>query len=235
MGALMMGLLIISISHQAFIPDSFGIISTNVNPNNSTVLTGYVLCLMNQTTNDCKDCPPNCITFKSNNVVVSNNDLASEIGAIYEKSLRQISIIKSSDINTNHTKTAIIYLQSMFLKNQIKSHELSLIASIFSKINQTNSTTNLGKNLHVSLDSLNQDNSSSPIAISIVGLLSKNVDLLINSDSIIHKIGHYPNLPYDLDEQKEWLKSILIYTILGCEFAGPLGCLLSSIHGSEIV
>ena len=115
---------------------------------NSTILPGYINCLIEYTTKQCSDCPPNCITYKTSNFIIDNKDLASNVDNIFEKSLRQISIIKSADINTNHTKTAIIYLQSLLLKNNIKPSELTLITDIFNSINQTNSTTTLGKTLH---------------------------------------------------------------------------------------
>ena len=76
---------------------------------------------------------------------------------------------------------------------------------------------------------------SSPIAISIVNITSKGVDLLVNSDSIIHRIQGYPDLPYDLNEQKEWINGILSGTIVGCEISGVLGCLMASILTSGIV
>lgn len=234
LGVCLTSVVVLSVSLLTTLTNSYGIHFTNVSPNNLTVVSGYVNCLMNYATNECKDCPPNCITYKSNNVFVNNNELASKIGEVYEKSLRQMSIIEAADLNTNHTKTDIIYLQSLFLKNQIKSNELSLITSIFNNISQTNSTTILGKTLHSQLDNLKEDQSASPIATSIVSLLSENVDLLINSDGIIHKIEKYPNLPYDLVEQKTWLNSILSGTIVGCELSGPLGCLLASIDASGI-
>src|SRR6185503_9507574 len=156
---------------------------------------------------------PNCITYKTSNFIIDNKDLASSVDKIFEKSLRKISIIKSADISTNHTKTAIIYLQSLLLKNNIKPSELTVITDIFNDINQTNSTTTLGKTLHDKIKELEMKKDSSPIAISIVNITSKGVDLLVNSDSIINKIQGYPDLPYDLNEQKEWINGILSGTI----------------------
>lgn len=204
-------------------------------PANSTILPGYINCLIDYTTKQCNECPPNCITFKTSNFIIDNKDLASNLDKIYEKSLRQISIIKSADINTNHTKTSIIYLQSLLLKNNIKPSELTLITDIFNNINQTNSTTTLGKTLHAKIKELETNKDSSPIAISIVNITSKSVDLLVNSDSIVHRIQEYPDLPYDINEQKEWINSILSSTIVGCEISGVLGCLMASIVTSGIV
>ena len=204
-------------------------------PANSTILPGYVNCLIEYTTEQCSDCPPNCITYKTSNFIIDNKDLASSVDKIFEKSLRQISIIKSADISTNHTKTAIIYLQSLLLKNNIKPSELTLITDIFNNINQTNSTTTLGKTLHDKIKELATIKDSSPIAISIVNLTSKSVDLLVNSDSIIHRIQDYPDLPYDINEQKEWVNDVLTGTIVGCEISGVLGCLMASIMTSGIV
>ncbi len=202
---------------------------------NSTILPGYINCLITYTTKQCSECPPNCITYKASNFIIDNKDLASNVDKVFEKSLRQISIIKSADISTNHTKTAIIYLQSLLLKNNIKPSELTLITDIFNDINQTNSTTTLGKTLHDKIKELEMKKDSSPIAISIVNITSKGVDLLVNSDSIIHRIQGYPDLPYDLNEQKEWINGILSGTIVGCEISGVLGCLMASILTSGIV
>jgi hypothetical protein len=202
---------------------------------NSTILPGYINCLISYTTNQCSECPPNCITYKASNFIIDNKDLASNVDKVFEKSLRQISIIKSADISTNHTKTAIIYLQSLLLKNNIKPSELTLITDIFNDINQTNSTTTLGKTLHDKIKELEMKKDSSPIAISIVNITSKGIDLLVNSDSIIHRIQGYPDLPYDLNEQKEWINGILSGTIVGCEISGVLGCLMASILTSGIV
>lgn len=202
---------------------------------NSTILPGYINCMIEYTTKQCSDCPPNCITYKTSNFIIDNKDLASNVDNIFEKSLRQISIIKSADINTNHTKTAIIYLQSLLLKNNIKPSELTLITDLFNSVNQTNSTATLGKILHDKIKELATIKDSSPIAISIVNLTSKSVDLLVNSDSIVHRIQGYPDLPYDINEQKEWINGILSGTIVGCEISGVLGCLMASILTSGIV
>ena len=204
-------------------------------PANSTILPGYINCLIEFTTSQCSECPPNCITYKTSNFIIENKDLASNVDKIYEKSLRQISIIKSADINTNHTKTAIIYLQSLLLKNNIKPSELTLITDIFNNINQTNSTTTLGQTLHAKVKELEAIKDSSPIAISIVNIISKSVDLLVNSDSIVHRIQEYPDLPYDINEQKEWINGMLSGPIVGCEISGVLGCLMASIVTSGIV
>ena len=204
-------------------------------PANSTILPGYVNCLIDYTTNQCSECPPNCVTFRTNNFIIANKDLAINLDKIYEKSLRQISIIKSADINTNHTKTAVIYLQSLLLKNNIKPFELTLISDLYNDINQTNSTTALGKSLHAKQKELETKRDSSPIAVSIINITTKSVDLLINSDSIVHRIQDYPDLPYDINEQKQWITGILSSTIVGCEISGVLGCLMTSIVSSGIV
>jgi hypothetical protein len=126
-------------------------------------------------------------------------------------------------------------LQSLLLKNEINLEELTLITNIFNEINKTNSTTTLGKNLHAKLQEFLVNEKTSPISISIVSILAKSVDLLINSDSIISKISEYPNLSHDLREQKTWLNNNLANTIVGCEIAGVLGCLLASIISSGII
>jgi hypothetical protein len=202
---------------------------------NSTILPGYINCLIEYTTKECSECPPNCITYKTNNFIIDNKDLASSADKIFEKSLRQISIIKSADIQTNHTKTAIIYLQSLLLKNHIKPSELTLITDIFNNINQTNSTATLGQTLHAKIQELAAIKDSSPIATSFVNITSKSVDLLVNSDGIVHRIQDYPDLPYDINQQKQWLNGILSGTIVGCEISGVLGCLMASIFSSGLV
>lgn len=132
-------------------------------------------------------------------------------------------------------RQCIIYLQSLLLKNNIKPSELTLITDIFNNINHTNSTATLGKTLHDKIKELETIKDPSPIATSIVNLTSKSVDLLVNSDSIIHRIEGYPDLPYDINEQKEWINSILSGTIVGCEISGVLGCVMASILTSGIV
>ena len=214
---------------------AYGVNNSEFNANNSTILPGYLSCLINYTTSQCKECPPNCITFGSESFIIKNKELAPVLDRIFEKSLRQISIIESSEIQPNHTKTSIIYLQSLLLKNEINLEELKAITNLYNDINKTNSTTTLGKNLHSKLQEFVINEKTSPTSIAIVSILSKSVDLIINSDSIINKIGEYPSLSFDLREQKAWLNNILSNTIIGCEIAGVLGCLLASITSSGII
>lgn len=90
----MIALLIIVTSHPALSLNCYADNIKNINPSNSTFFTGYVECLKKYSTNQCKACLPNCITFNSNDLVISNDELASNIDYIYVKTLIQVSIIE---------------------------------------------------------------------------------------------------------------------------------------------
>jgi hypothetical protein len=212
-------------------------ISTNLINNsnniNNTVLPGYLHCFIDYRTSNCDDCPPICLSNTDKNIIIKNNVFARNIDQIFEKSLRQISTVKAGFEN-NDTNTANIYLQSLLLKNQLNINELNLINQIIKSIQKANSTISLAKYVHTNLDELNSNDKSSPIAISILNITSKSIDLLINSDSILNQIQGYPNLAHDLSVQKKWITKIISNTIIGCEVAGISGCLMSSIFTTGI-
>jgi hypothetical protein len=212
-------------------------LSTNLINNSknidNTVLPGYLRCFIDYRTSNCDDCPPICLSDKDKNMIIKNNVFAKNIDQIFEKSLRQISTVKTGFEN-NDTNTANIYLQSLLLKNQINIDELNLINEIIKFIQKANSTISLAKHVHTNLDKLNSDVKSSPIAISILNITSKSIDLLINSDSILNQIQGYQNLTHDLSVQKKWITKIITNTIIGCEVAGVSGCLTSSIFTTGI-
>jgi hypothetical protein len=204
-----------------------------INNINTTILPGYLGCFMDYKTSQCDDCPPSCLSNNSSNIIIDNKKLANNIDQLFEKSLRQISNVKSG-INKNDTYLASIYLRSLLLKNQIKISELNLIDGIIKDIQKTDSIVSLGKNIQGKLKILNLDKNSTPIAISIVNITSKSVDLLINSDNIISIIQGNTNLKNDLTVQKKWVSKIIANTILGCEVTGLPGCLVSSIFTTGI-
>jgi hypothetical protein len=204
-----------------------------INNINTTILPGYLGCFMDYKTSQCDDCPPSCLSNNSSNIIIDNKKLANNIDQLFEKSLRQISNVKSG-INKNDTYLASIYLRSLLLKNQIKISELNLIDGIIKDIQKTDSIVSLGKNIQGKLKILNLDKNSTPIAISIVNITSKSVDLLINSDNIISIIQGNTNLKNDLTVQKKWVSKIIANTILGCEVTGLSGCLVSSIFTTGI-
>jgi len=204
-----------------------------INNINTTILPGYLGCFIDYKTSQCDDCPPSCLSNNSSNIIIDNKKLANNIDQLFEKSLRQISNVKSG-INKNDTYLASIYLRSLLLKNQIKISELNLIDGIIKDIQKTDSIVSLGKNIQEKLKILNLDKNSTPIAISIVNITSKSVDLLINSDNIISIIQGNTNLKNDLTVQKKWVSKIIANTILGCEVSGLSGCLVSSIFTTGI-
>ncbi len=213
---------------EIFSLNNSAIINNSSFLNDSTILPGYINCLLQYTTKECDDCPPNCITFKSNNFIIKNKELADKIDQVFEKSLRQISILNAG-MNQNDTNTAQVYLQSMLLKHHLKISEVYLISDLIKKIRNANSTIIMGKDIHEKLNILTEDKTATPLALSILKITLKSTDLLINSDSIVFDIQNYPNLSHDLSEQKKWLLKILSNTIVGCEISGVLGCLMSSI------
>jgi hypothetical protein len=204
-----------------------------INNTNNTIIPGYLGCFIDYRTSKCDDCPPSCLSNNSSNIIIENKKLASNIDQLFEKSLRQISTVKSGT-NKNDTYLAGIYLRSLLLKNQIKISELNLIDGIIKDIQRTDSIVSLGKDIQGKLKILILDKNSSPIAISITNITSKSVDLLINSDNIITVIQGNTNLKNDLTVQKKWITKIIANTILGCEISGLSGCLVSSIFTTGI-
>jgi hypothetical protein len=211
---------------------SFGFtISTNAT--NSTVLPGYLKCFINYTTSNCNDCPPICLSYNEKKILIDNKELAKNIDQVFEKSLRQISTVRSG-LENNDTNTASIYLRSLLLKNQITIPELNLIYEVMNDVQKANSIVSLGKNIQSKLNILDSNKTSTPIAISIVNIISKSINLLVNSDNIISQIHGYTNLLNDLAEQKKWIEKIITNTIIGCEVSGITGCLVSSIFTTGV-
>ena len=101
-------------------------------------------------------------------------------------------------------------------------------------VQKANSIVSLGKNIQSKLNILDSNKTSTPIAISIVNIISKSIDLLVNSDNIISQIHGYTNLLNDLTEQKKWIEKIITNTIIGCEVSGITGCLVSSIFTTGV-
>ncbi len=205
---------------------------TSINTNN-TILPGYIECFIEYKTSQCDNCPPSCLSDNTSNIIIENKKLASDIDKIFENSLRQISIVKSG-VDKNDTYTASIYLRSLLLKNQIKISELNLIDKLIGNIQTADTMVSLGKNVEEKLKTLTFDRNSNPIAISIVNITHKSIDLLINSDDILSTIQGNPNLSHDLIEQKKWITKIIANTIIGCEVSGITGCMVSSIFTTGI-
>ncbi|MGN6351361.1 MAG: hypothetical protein ACTHL3_07855 [Candidatus Nitrosocosmicus sp.] len=203
-------------------------------PSRNTTLSGYMGCFIDFKTSNCDDCPPSCLSFNSSNIIVDNKILAKNIDKVFENQLRQISEVRSG-VNKNDTYTASIYLYSLLLKNQIKLPELNLLEQLINDSQTTNSLVFLGKDVKDKLNLLTSDNSSSsPIAISIVNIISKSIDLLIDGDSILSTIEGNPNLMHDLPTQKKWILEVLDNAIIGCDESGLAGCLASSVASSGI-
>ncbi|MGN6614021.1 MAG: hypothetical protein ACTHKC_03165 [Candidatus Nitrosocosmicus sp.] len=203
-------------------------------PSRNTTLSGYIGCFIDFKTSNCDDCPPSCLSFNSSNIIVDNKILAKNIDKVFENQLRQISEVRSG-VNKNDTYTASIYLYSLLLKDQIKLPELNLLEQIINDSQTTNSLVFLGKDVKDKLNLLTSDNSSSsPIAISIVNIISKSIDLLIDGDNILSTIEGNPNLMHDLPTQKKWILEVLDNAIIGCDESGLAGCLASSVASSGI-
>lgn len=202
-------------------------------PSRNTTLSGYIGCFIDFKTSNCDDCPPSCLSFNSSNIIVDNKILAKNIDKVFENQLRQISEVRSG-VNKNDTYTASIYLYSLLLKNQIKLPELNLLEQLINYSQTTNSLVSLGKDVKDKLNLLTSDNSSSPITISIVNIVSKSIDLLIDGDSILSTIAGNPNLMHDLPTQKKWILEVLDNAIIGCDESGLAGCLASSVASSGI-
>ena len=211
---------------------SFGF-SISTNTANNTTLPGYLKCFIDYTTSNCNDCPPICLSLNEKNIVIENKELAKNIDQVFEKSLRQISTVRSG-LENNDTNTASIYLRSLLLKNQITIPELNLIDDMINDIHKANSIVALGKDIQSKLNVLNYNETSTPIAISIVNITSKSIDLLINSDNIISQIHGHTNLLNDLNEQKKWIEKIITNTVIGCEVSGITGCLVSSLFTTGV-
>lgn len=218
-----------------FAPISLAIAQVHIDANSSTILPGQLACLIEYKTSICKQCPPNCISYKNENFVINNKELAKKIDQIYEKSLRQISLIEAGTNKSNITSTAMIYLQSLLLKNLIKIPEFKMITDIIQKTTTTNSTVELGKYLHQKIDNFSNNTSFSPIALAIVNISSKNVDLLINKDGIVSKIQNYTDLSNDTSQQKSWILRTISNTIMGCEISGLIGCMISPVVTSGLL
>lgn len=227
--------ILIILSSIIIISPKFIMAQSSINASNSTILPGQLACLIEYKTSSCKQCPPNCISFKSENFVIDNKELAKKIDQIYEKSLRQISLIEAGTNQSNITSTATIYLQSLLLKNLIKIPEFQMITDIIQKTNSINSTVELGKYMHNKLDNLTNKTNYSPIAFAIINIGSKNVDLLINKDGIISKIQNYTDLSNNISQQKNWILKTISNTIMGCEISGLIGCIISPIVTSGLL
>jgi hypothetical protein len=212
---------------------TFSINFVTSNHTNTTILPGYLECFIDYKTSQCDDCPPSCLSDNNSNIIIENKNLATNIDKIFENSLRQISVVKSG-VDKNDSYTASIYLRSLLLKNQIKISELNLIDDIIKNIQTADSIVSLGKNVEGKLRILISDENSNPIAISIVNITSKSIDLLINSDNILSSIQEYPNMSHDLTAQKKWITKIIASTIIGCEVSGIQGCLVAPIFTSGI-
>lgn len=208
---------------------------TFVHPNNTnnTILPGYIECFLDYKTSRCDECPPGCLSDNSSYIVVENKKLARDIDQVFEKTLRQISNVKSG-VDKNDTYTAGIYLRSLLIKHQIKISELTLIDKIIEDIQAADSIVSLGNNVHEKLKILTSDKNSSPVAISIVNITSKSIDLLISSNDILSSIQEDTNLMNDLATQKKWITEILDNTVVGCDVSGISGCLTASIFSAGI-
>ncbi len=202
-----------------------------INNTNNSILSGYINCFIDFKTSICNDCPPNCLSNNST-TIINDKKLSRNSDLVFEKSLRQLSSIKS--YSKNDTFLAGIYLRSLLLKNEINVLEFNLISNLIEKIQNSNSLISIGKEVHNKLKLLEDDNNSNSISISIINTLAKSIDLLINSDQILYKIKGYPNLLNDLSVQKKWMTKIIINTIIGCEISGLSGCLTASIIASGI-
>jgi hypothetical protein len=212
---------------------TFSINFVTSNHTNNTVLPGYLECFIDYKTSQCDDCPPSCLSDNNSNIIIDNKKLANNIDNIFENSLRQISTVKSG-VDKNDSYTASIYLRSLLIKNQIKISELNSIDEIIKNIQTTDSIVSLGKNVEEKLHILNAEVNSTPIAVSIVNITHKSIDLLINSDNILSSIQGNHDISHDLTTQKKWITKIIANTIIGCEVSGIQGCLVAPIFTTGI-
>ena len=157
-------------------------------PSRNITLSGYIGCYIDYNTSPCDDCPTSCLSFNSSDIIVDNKILSNNIDKVFENQLRQISELRFN-MNQSEAYTANIYLYSLLIKNQLKLSEVKLIEEIINKSQTANSLVSLGKDIKAKLNLMISDNNSSPIAISIVKIISKSVDLLINGDNIISTTG----------------------------------------------
>jgi hypothetical protein len=202
-------------------------------PSKNTTLPGYEECFIDYKTNECGDCPPNCLSFNSSNIIVDNKIFAKNIDKVFENQLRQIFEVRF-EANQSDNYTATIYLYSLLLKDQIKLSEVNLIQNIINESQTTSTLVSLDKDIKDKLNLLISDNSSSPLAISIVNIVSKSIDLLIDGDSILSTIEGNPHLLHDLPTQKNWILEVLNNAIIGCNEAGIEGCLASSVASTGV-
>ncbi len=213
---------------QKCFPYNLPVINTTTN----SILSGYINCFIDYKTSICNDCPPSCLSNNSPSVAVNDKKLSQHLNLVFEKSLRQLSSVKSG--SKNDTYLADMYLRSLLLKNEIKIMEFNLINNLIGEIQNSKSLLSLGKDVNEKLKLLEDDDNSSFISIAIVNILSKSIDLLINSDHLLYNIHGYDDLQNDLTVQKKWMTKIMINTIIGCEISGLSGCLVASIISSDI-
>lgn len=203
-----------------------------INNTTNSILSGYINCFIDYKTSICNDCPPSCLSNNSPSVAVNDKKLSQHLNMVFEKSLRQLSSVKSG--SKNDTYLADMYLRSLLLKNEIKIMEFNLINNLIGEIQNSKSLLSLDKDVNEKLKLLEDDNNSSFISIAIVNILSKSIDLLINSDHLLYNIHGYNDLQNDLTVQKKYMTKIMINTIIGCEISGLSGCLVASIISSDI-
>ncbi|MBA3750810.1 MAG: hypothetical protein H0X03_07995, partial [Nitrosopumilus sp.] len=58
-------------------------------------MPGYIECFIEYKSTKCGECPPSCLSMDSEKIIVGNKELSSKIDQVFEKSLRQISIVKA--------------------------------------------------------------------------------------------------------------------------------------------
>ena|SRR6478672_10033679 len=212
---------------------SYSINFIHSNSSDITTMPGYVECFIDYKTSYCGDCPPACLSFNSSNIIVNNKFLARHMDQVFEKQTRQISEVRAGG-NKNDTYAATIYLYSLLIKNQIKLSEVHLIENIIKEIQTASSPISLGKYVKEKLNNLTSDENSTPIAISIVGITAKSIDLLINKDNLLYSLEGNPNLINDFGIQKKWIMEILNNAIIGCDESGITGCLASSVASTGV-
>ena len=74
---------------------------------NRTILPGYLECFLDYKTSKCNTCPPSCLSESKKDIVTGNRELSNGIDQAFEKSLRQLSILKTG-LNQNYSNTATI-------------------------------------------------------------------------------------------------------------------------------
>ncbi len=73
----------------------YSLIFVPSNNTNITILPGYIERFIEYKTSQCDDCPPSCLSDNSTNIMIKNKKLAINIDQVFEKSLSQISTVKS--------------------------------------------------------------------------------------------------------------------------------------------